>query len=57
MNYFMNDMHNDHEKSALHIKYTLSNLDFYIMTLSELCLQAVYYLICVACDQRLLKTA
>jgi hypothetical protein len=45
----MNDMHNDHLKIGLHIRYNLSDLDLYIMTLSELCLKGISlnYLICV----------
>jgi hypothetical protein len=51
---FMNDMHNDHWKIAIHIMYTLSDLDLYITTLSELCLKGIiwkvspYNFICVA---------
>jgi hypothetical protein len=37
----MNDLHNDHWKMALHIRYTFSDLDLYIMTLSELCLKGI----------------
>jgi hypothetical protein len=41
MTYFINNTCNDHSKIALHTRYTLSDLDFYIMTLSELCLKGI----------------
>jgi hypothetical protein len=53
MNYFMNDMHNDHYKFGLYIYWYnyLSDLNLYIMTLVSFVWKAYpYYLLCVAYD-------
>ena len=40
--YFVNEMQNNVQKIALYIRYTLRDLDLYIMTWSKLCLNGIF---------------